>query len=75
MKLVLILSVVLLGIWLWRTNRESDLKRKQPPRPDAPQPLVMVRCAFCAVHVPAPDALQGKNGQYCCADHRQRAEP
>ena len=75
MKLVLILSVVLLGIWLWRTNRESDLKRKQPPPPDPPQPLAMVCCAFCAVHVPAPDALQGKNGQYCCADHRQRAEP
>ena len=75
MKFALLLVVVLFGIWLWRTNRESDpkLKRQQPQA--APQPLEMVRCTLCSVHVPSVDAVKGKKGMYCTADHFHRAEP
>jgi uncharacterized protein len=75
MKLLLVLSVVLLGIWLWRSNREgkAGLKPKNPPASRAP--LEMLGCSLCDVHVLASDAIQGKKGIYCCQEHRQRAEP
>ncbi len=75
MKLYLILGVVLACIWLWRANRHSDPKlRRQNSKPTA-EPLDMVRCALCSVHVPASDVVKGKKGVYCGAEHRQRAEP
>jgi uncharacterized protein len=74
MKFLLVLVVVLAGVWLWRSNRQSDQKLKQPPKA-APQPLEMVRCALCSVHVPAAEAVPGKKGIYCSADHLHRAEP
>lgn len=75
MKLLLILGVVLLGVWLWRTRRHDAPRRDPPPRPTATGPQEMIRCTLCSLHVPAADAIEGKNGWYCCADHRQRAEP
>lgn len=74
MKYLLILSVVLVGIWLWRSGRPSDQKRKQRQTKAAPEPLDMVSCAACSVHVPSVDAIQGKKGWYCSADHLHRAE-
>lgn len=70
-KLLLILLVVLVVVWLWRSNRPANFKQT-PKAP--PQPLEMVRCTYCAVHLPLADVVQGKNGVYCCADHAQRAE-
>ena len=75
MKLFLILAVVLFGIWLWRTNRESDPKRHRQPTKATPAPLEMVSCTLCSMHVPAVDAVKGKKGLYCTADHFHRAEP
>ena len=74
MKFLLVLVVVLAAVWLWRSNRRPDQKlRRQQPKA-APEPLDMVRCALCSVHVPAADAVQGKQGSYCNADHLHRAE-
>jgi uncharacterized protein len=75
MKLLLILLVVLAGVWLWRSNRPSGPKLRRQKTEAAAQPMDMVRCALCSVHVPTADAVQGKKGVYCCADHRHRAEP
>jgi uncharacterized protein len=74
MKFFLVLSVVLIAIWLWRSNREAKpgLKPKNPPAGHAP--LEMLGCSVCDVHVVAADAIRGKNGIYCCQEHRQRAE-
>lgn len=71
-KFLLILLVVLAGIWLWRTNRPTGLK--STPKAE-PKPLEMVRCSYCAVHLPLADTVQGKKGVYCCADHFHQAEP
>lgn len=74
MRWLLVLFAVLLVVWLWRSNR--------PTRPggarsgtDAPDPQPMVGCALCSVHVPLAEAVHGKSGAYCCAEHRRRAEP
>lgn len=75
MKFLLVLSLVLVGIWLWRSNRRANPKLK-PKSPEAAQaPLETVGCILCSVHVPVLDAVQGKDGPYCCLEHRQRAEP
>ena len=75
MRLLLVLAVVLFGIWLWRSNREAKAVLKQEKPQPAQPPLDMVSCTLCAVHVAVDDAVQGRKGPYCCADHRQRAEP
>jgi len=72
MKFVLLIAFALVCIWLWRSTRPSAQKRNR--RPTADEPQAMVRCALCSVHVPVIDAIQGKNGLYCSAEHRQRAE-
>jgi uncharacterized protein len=75
MKLLIILLVVLVGVWLWRSNRQSDPNLKRQTTKAAPKPLDMVRCSLCSLHVPAMDAVQGNKGVYCSDDHRHQAEP
>lgn len=75
MKFLLMLSVMVLGIWLWRSNREAKSKLGQETRAAKSRPLEMVGCALCAVHIPAVDAVAGRKGLYCCLEHRHRAEP
>lgn len=75
MKVLLILVVLLLGLWLWRSNRQTKPNPGAAPDPAAAKPLAMVRCSVCAVHIPAADAVPGKLGSYCSADHLHRAEP
>ena len=76
MKFLLTLVAALIGVWLWRTHRESDekLRGDAPPAPPPPRLQDMVRCPVCAVHVPKADAVAGQHGLYCCAEHRRRAE-
>jgi uncharacterized protein len=75
MKMVLLIAVVLLGAWLWRSGRrtttEDSVKRKAPMAPQSD----MVQCQYCAVHLPAAEAQLGRLGPYCTTDHRKLAEP
>lgn len=73
MKVLLILVVVLAGVWLWR-SRQVPADKKRPATPPA-QPLEMLRCTQCGMHIPAADAVQGKLGPYCSQDHLKQLEP
>jgi len=73
MKFLLILAVVVFGVWLFRSGRQDKVTRQNPPT-NPPGPQEMVSCQLCAVHVPKTDAVPGRNGLYCSAEHRQRAE-
>lgn len=75
MKLILVLVVALLGAWLWRRNREAKAHAKRVVSQTLLTPTEMVRCRHCSVHVALTDAFKGRRGDYCCPDHRQRAEP
>jgi uncharacterized protein len=76
MKIILILVVVLVGVWLWRTGRQGSVSRDSPKTPANPSdPQEMVSCQLCALHFPRSEAVTGRLGLYCCGDHRQRAEP
>lgn len=75
MRWLLILLAILIGIWLWRSNRQAKPNLEQQPKNRAPDPLQMVDCAVCSVHVPTAEAIHGRQGAYCCVEHRRRAEP
>lgn len=80
MKHLLLLAIVLLGAWLWRLNRgelPDPSRRADPPPPPQPGsgPQAMVRCTHCGVHLPQGEAVAGRLGWYCSAEHRQLAEP
>lgn len=75
MRFVLIALALLALIWLWRSWRQDKPASKSPQTPSAAPPQEMVRCTLCALHLPAADAVAGNKGSYCCAEHRQRAEP
>jgi uncharacterized protein len=76
MKYLIVFVVVLIGIWLWRNNRRTELgKKPSPPPVSGPkQATEVVACAVCAVHLPRPDAVPGKHGLYCSEAHRRQGE-
>ncbi len=78
MKIAVILLAVLAAIWFFKTSRRGTDKAqksaKVPVNPDLPA-LDMVRCHVCEVHLPRPDAIEGKKGSYCSLEHQRQAEP
>lgn len=79
MKFLLVFAVVLIGFFLWRSNRATQQPPAKPPAPDKPasgaRSVDMVECAVCGLHCPKTDSVQGKLGVYCTAQHRAQAEP
>ena len=79
MKYLLVLAVVLIGFYVWRSSREGRVPPAAPPRPGKPPgataSIEMVQCARCGIHCPSTDAIAGKQGVYCTAQHRREAEP
>jgi len=81
-KYLLVLAVVLIAFWLWRSNREreSESNRTEKPPPGRPGPdptkaIEMVSCDVCGTHCPQGDAVVGRRGVYCSVQHRGQAEP
>lgn len=74
MKYLLVLAVVLIGFWVWRSSREVRKPPSQPRPPDNTKALEMVACDVCGVHCPKSDLVVGKRGVYCGAPHRNQAE-
>jgi uncharacterized protein len=74
LKYLLLLLVGLLIAWQWRSYRDREARKQTPPRGSAEQPIEMVSCVQCGVHIVASDAVTGRLGAYCCAAHRQRYE-
>ena len=77
MKLLVLFGALLLGVWLWRSGRNSDTKNvsQRPPPAAAPAQTDMVQCLHCSVHLPVAEAVPGRLGLYCNKEHRQLAEP
>lgn len=74
MKFLLVLAVVLIGFFVWRSNREQRRPPAARPGPDPAKAIDMLPCAVCGVHCPQADAVQGKKGVYCSVQHRRQAE-
>jgi uncharacterized protein len=79
MKFLLLLAVLGVAYMVWRHKRlEQGGTNRQPappkPPPGAIQPLEMVRCPQCGVHVPRADAVADEQGRlYCSREHREAA--
>ena len=78
MKYALIIGVVLVVYWLWRSTRQVGTGNKKHPRasqnPVVPEKATeIVACQVCQVHLPRNEALIGSSGLYCSAEHRQQA--
>jgi uncharacterized protein len=73
LKFLFFILLALVLIWLWRTKRPG-LPTSKKKAPMTAKPLTMVACAHCAVHVPAGDAIEGKQGLYCSEEHRRISE-
>jgi uncharacterized protein len=78
MKFLLLIAAVLVLLWLIR----GSVRRRMPPRADPPpaasEPQQMLRCAQCGLHLPRDEALPGRGGVFCGAEHRaafERAHP
>ena len=76
-KFLLVLLVVGVGLWMLFARlrgpgsgaRDSDAAR--PTKPAATEPVEMVVCAHCGVHLPATDALALGTRLYCSDAHRR----
>jgi len=77
-KFGLFLIVLVAAFWFLKHHAAGQPSKPNHSRKQtaAPDPVAnMVACAVCAVHLPASDALQGKNGHYCCPEHLHQLEP
>ena len=78
MKYLLLFAVVFVFAWFWRSSRRAEMaerKRKVHPAPGAASgPVDMVECAHCRLHLALSDAVGGRKGNYCSAEHRALAE-
>ena len=78
MKFLLIIGIALLVIWIWKSNRQSDIREAREKAPTQPkQKMVttdMVACDVCHVHLPRSEALTGPKGNYCSDEHRKQAK-
>jgi len=74
-KLLFFLVAALVVIWAWRSRAPrvgDEAARPEPVRET--QPLHMVCCRMCGVHIPDNEVVTGRFGCYCSSDHRQQSE-
>jgi uncharacterized protein len=74
MKLLLVLAVVFIGFWIWRSGRLARKSKARHAAEDATKAIEMVRCEVCGVHCAKSEAVLGRHGAYCSAQHRGQAE-
>ena len=71
MKYLLLLGVLLVVYFVWRSQRDTKDDAAAPRATTPALPQDMVRCPVCAVHLPRSDALVDPRGRfYCSPEHR-----
>jgi uncharacterized protein len=76
MKFLLLLAVIGIAIWMFKSRHRVPGPKKPPPpvKPGGPAAGVtpMLACAHCGVHLPKTDAVLDPAGRaYCSAAHLQ----
>lgn len=74
MKFLLVLGVVLVAFWIWRNNRMGGDTPRPTATPRPAAPTAMVSCLQCGTHVPEGESVTGRDGRYCCHEHRRQRE-
>ena len=66
--LIVVLVVVIVAWWLLRgRSRPGPGMHAAAP---SPQPLQVVACRHCGVHLPRSECVEAPDGVYCCEGHR-----
>ncbi len=74
MKYLLVLALVLVVFWLWRSGRDRIRQNAPPTTPPRKTELTeIVACDYCHVHLPRSEALIGRSGTFCSDAHRREA--
>lgn len=69
MKVLVLLLVLGVLVWLWRSGRRADASGAA--RPKAVTREDMLACALCGTHVPRSEALPGPGDLVFCGEpHR-----
>jgi uncharacterized protein len=75
MKNLVILLVILGVIWYRRSHKAKRPPTAPPPEaPHKADSVAMGACAYCKLHVPDSELVQGQHGAYCSAEHLRLAE-
>lgn len=77
MKYLILLLVIGLVAFLLGFKGRGPARSKAPKSGSAAAsktPVEMVRCAECGMHLPDFEALPGRGGHFCSAEHRNRFE-
>ncbi|WP_291065672.1 PP0621 family protein [Hydrogenophaga sp.] len=76
LKYLLVLLLLLVAFWIWRkqrVNRRLERERAGAAQTQAlRQPAPMLACLHCGTHLPHSEAVLGRQGAYCCPEHRQQ---
>ena len=74
-RLLLILLAVFAAVWWLRSRAIERGERSARGKPPPGSSQIMVSCAQCALHLPASEAVTGRDGKHYCGDaHRALAE-
>ena len=74
MKYLIVLVVLAVAFFVWRSSRKTDSgAQRVPPRKREAVAQDMVACAHCGVHLPKPDAVRGRRAVYCGSEHLKLA--
>jgi uncharacterized protein len=70
-----LLLILFLGWIIWTVGRRTYVsywqnQKNLPTSPLSPPAEVMVRCAFCGLHVPNKEAIYSANTVFCCEAHK-----
>ncbi|PWB34827.1 hypothetical protein DCO48_04320 [Pseudomonas sp. SDI] len=68
-RLLFWIALIAAAFWLWRKFKASNSADSSATLDD---PLKMVRCAHCGVHLPNDRALHRGNQWYCSSAHLQQ---
>ena len=75
MKFILVIAVVLVAFYVWRSSRIARRPPPAAPRSDPAKVVEMASCDLCGVHCAVNDLVVGRRGAYCTTQHRAQAEP
>jgi uncharacterized protein len=75
MRYLLIFGIVLILAWRWRVSRNAKIVQSKPKPQNLAEPIRVVQCSRCGVHLQSSDLFPGTKGNYCSLEHRALSEP
>ena len=81
MKFLLLIAVIGIALWLFKTRSRSSGASGSPAAPAKPEakkpgtPTAMLACAHCGVHLPQTDTVADAAGRPFCTEAHRLAGP